>query len=141
MSGRIHLARGARRLGVIALAVVVAPVLTVTGAVAAPAEVNTKPTMVAGSDLATSSSLAPVRLPGDKAARTYTPAQLQSFERTGGDPAVLAYWTPERMKAAKPMDAPGDAVWVENTARAIATKTPTVSAKPHGPGVVPLCLI
>ena len=39
VSGRTHLARGARRLGVIALAVAVAPALTVTGAVAAPVTV------------------------------------------------------------------------------------------------------
>jgi len=130
MPGRTRITWGARRLGVIALAVAVAPVLSATGATAGPAEVETKPTRVAGSDLSTSSSLAPVQLPGDKTARTYSPAQLKAFERTGGDPDVLAYWTPERMKAAKPLDAPGDAVWVENTARAIASKTPTVVTKP-----------
>jgi hypothetical protein len=128
--GRTRIARGARRLGVIALAVAVAPVLTATGAAAGPASADIKPTRVAGSDLSTSGSLAPVQLPGDKAARTYSPAQLKTFERTGGDPAVLAYWTPERMKAAKPLDAPADAQWVENTARAVASKTPTVAAKP-----------
>lgn len=130
LSGRTRLARGARRLGVLALAAAVAPVLTATGAAAGPAEADTKPTRVAGSDLSTSSSPAPVRLPGDKTARSYSPAQLKSFERTGGDPAVLAYWTPERMKAAKPLDVPGDAQWVENTARAVASKTPTVAARP-----------
>lgn len=130
VSGRTRIARGARRLGVIALAVAVAPVLTANGAAAGPASADTKPTRVAGSDLSTSGSLAPVKLPGDKAARTYSPAQLKTFERTGGDPAVLAYWTPERMKAAKPLDAPGDAVWVDNTARAVASKTPAVAAKP-----------
>lgn len=100
------------------------------GLPAAPAQADIKPTLVAGSDLSTSGALAPVQLPGDKAPRTYSPAQLDSFERTGGDPAVLEYWTPERMKAAKPLDAPGDALWVENTARAVAVKMPTVAAQP-----------
>ncbi|KOX10466.1 hypothetical protein ADK66_09865 [Micromonospora sp. NRRL B-16802] len=80
--------------------------------------------------MSTSSAPAPVRLPGDKAVRNYTPTQLKSFERTGGDPEVLAYWTPERMKAAKSLDAPGDAEWVESKARAVASKTADVAAKP-----------
>lgn len=128
--GRTHIARGARFLGVIALAAAIVPVLTATGAAAGPTSADTEPPRVAGSDLSTSGSLAPVQLPGDNTARTYSPAQLETFERTGGDPAVLAYWTPERMKAAKPLDAPGDAQWVENTARAVASKTPGVATEP-----------
>ena len=131
VSERTRMARSAQRLGVIALAVAIAPVLSAVG----PAWADTEPTHVAGSDLSTSGSLAPVRLPGDKAARTYSPEQLRTFERTGGDPAVLAYWTPERMKAAKPLDAPGDAVWVDKTARAAAAKTPTVAAQPVAPTI------
>lgn len=127
-SGRKRIARGARRQGVIAL---VAASLFAAGATAGPAWADTKPTLAAGSDLGTSSSLAPVRLPGEKASRTYSSAQVKTFERTGGDPAVLDYWTPERMKAAKPLDVPGDAIWVANTARAVASKTPLVAAKPR----------
>ncbi|MEU4679095.1 hypothetical protein [Micromonospora sp. NPDC023737] len=130
VSGRTRTSRSNRRLGAIALAAAVAAILPATGTAAVPAWADTKPTRAAGSDLSTSSSLAPVQLPGDKAAHTYSPEQLKAFERTGGDPAVLAYWTQERMKAAKPLDAPGDAAWIENTARAVASKTPAVATKP-----------
>jgi V8-like Glu-specific endopeptidase len=126
--GRNRVLRAGRRLGVIAMAVAVAPVLIATGAQSAGAD--SRPSGVAGSDLSTSGALAPVRLPGDRAPRTYSPEQLRTFERTGGDPAVLAYWTPERMRAAKPLDAPGDARRVEDTARAVAGATPTVAARP-----------
>ena len=129
VSGKTRIARGARRLGVIALALAAAPVLITTGA-ATSASAETKPTHVAGSDLGTSGALAPVQLPGDKEARTYSAAELRSFERTGGDPAVLAFWTQERMDAAKPLDAPGDAQWIEDTARAAAAKTPAVATAP-----------
>jgi V8-like Glu-specific endopeptidase len=81
-------------------------------------------------DLSTSSAIAPVKLPGQKVARTYSPAEMKAHERTGGDPAVLAYWTPERMRAAKPLDMPGDAEFIDQTARAMVKKLPKVAAEP-----------
>src|SRR4051794_27520856 len=81
-------------------------------------------------DLSTSSSLAPVRLPGQKMVRSYTPSQIRSLDRTGGDPAVLSYWTDARMKAAKPLDMPGDARLVDRTARAVAQKRPESTTRP-----------
>lgn len=80
--------------------------------------------------LDTSSVIAPVQLPGQKAPRSYSPAEIRSHKLTGGDPAVLAYWTPKRMKAAKPLDMPGDAKFVDKTARAIASKAPKVATRP-----------
>jgi V8-like Glu-specific endopeptidase len=76
------------------------------------------------------SAMAPVKLPGQKVAHTYTPAEVRAFERTGGDPAVLAYWTPARMKAAKPLDMPGDAKVVDQTVRAVTRNLPEVVTKP-----------
>lgn len=78
----------------------------------------------------TSSVLAPVQLPGDARARQYSAAEVRAHERTGGDPAVLAYWTAERMKAAKPLDMPGDVEFVDQTARAVAKKLPEVAVQP-----------
>lgn len=129
-STTIRCPRGLRRLGAAALAAAVATIALLTAPAGAPAGANPSPALISGSDLSTSSAPAPVRLPGDKAVRNYTPAQLKSFERTGGDPEVLAYWTPERMKAARSLDAPGDAEWVENEARAVASKAAEVAAKP-----------
>ncbi|MFI5843108.1 trypsin-like serine peptidase [Catenuloplanes sp. NPDC051500] len=114
---------GTTRLGVAAAAAV----LFLTGTTAGPAQAAAP---AVGSDLSSSGAMAPVQLPGDKTVRTYTAADIRSFERTGGDPAVLAYWTAERMAAAKPLDVPGDAVWVANTARAVAAKTPAVATAP-----------
>lgn len=105
---------------------------TLPTAGATPAR-DTAPSPAAGTtDLSTSSALAPVRLPGQKSAHTYSLAQQRANERRGGDPAVLAYWTPERMKAAKPLDLPGDAKFVDRTARAIAKKLPRQATKPVG---------
>jgi len=89
-------------------------------------------------DLSTSSSLAPVRLPGQKGVRSDTPSQIRSFDRTGGDPAVLSYWTEARMKAAKPLDMPGDARMVDRTARAIAQKLPESTTSPVASSVAPV---
>ncbi|MGL5929388.1 MAG: trypsin-like serine peptidase [Dermatophilaceae bacterium] len=123
--------RPVRRWCAIAVAAAVAPLLAAVGGVpSAVAESRSSPAAAAApADLDTSSALAPVRLPGDQRARTYTPAQLRTFERTGGDPAVLAYWTPERMAKARPLDAPDDAKVVERTARALAKQAPE-SVKP-----------
>jgi len=71
-----------------------------------------------------------VKLPGQQVAHTYSPAEATAFERSGGDPAVLAYWTPKRMKAAKPLDMPGDATFVDRTARAVAEKLPATATQP-----------
>lgn len=77
----------------------------------------------------TASAIAPVRLPG-QGLRTYTDAEVRTFERTGGDPAVLRFWTKERMKAATPLDMPGDAQAVRETARAVARQLPGKAARP-----------
>lgn len=102
--------------------------------VAAPSASMANPTSpddpAPATDLNTSSAIAPVQLPGQKVARSYSAAEAKAFERTGGDPAVLAYWTPKRMAAAKPLDMPGDATFIDKTARAIADKRPDVAAKP-----------
>ncbi|MGL5860845.1 MAG: trypsin-like serine peptidase [Phycicoccus sp.] len=118
--------RPVRRWCAVAVAAVVAPLLTVVGSTPnAAADPGPAPGAAAApADAGTSSTLAPVRLPGEQRARTYTPAQLRAFERTGGDPAVLAYWTPERMAKATPLDAPDDAKVVERTARALAKQAP-----------------
>src|SRR5215218_9388213 len=113
-SSYIRCPRSLGRLGAVALAAAVATIASFTAPAGAAAGANPSPARIGGSDLSTSSAPAPVRLPGDKAVRNYTPTQLKSFERTGGDPAVLAYWTADRMAAAKPLDAPGDAEWVES---------------------------
>jgi V8-like Glu-specific endopeptidase len=43
---------------------------------------------------------------------------------------VLSYWTSERMREAKPLDLPGDARFVDQAARAVAKKLPTVRIQP-----------
>lgn len=118
-----------------AAAAVVTPALSATfvvggasGAAAAPQ--GQPPAAAPAEDLATTSTLAPVQLPGERGPRRYTPAQAKAHERNGGDPAVLAYWTPERMKAAKPLDMPGNAQFVSRAARAVAEKLPAEAARP-----------
>jgi V8-like Glu-specific endopeptidase len=97
-------------------------------ATAAPTEQGRDPAHAAASD--TSSVIAPVKLPGHKGPRTYSSAEVRAYERAGGDPAVLDYWTPKRMKAAKPLDMPGNAKVVEQTARAIAKGLPQLAVRP-----------
>lgn len=109
----------------VALAVVSVAPAVATAAPAAPSH-DAAPPKATG----TTSTIAPVKLPGQQFARTYSPAEVRANERTGGDPAVLAYWTPKRMKAAKPLDMPGDAKFVDQTARAIAKKLPGVATEP-----------
>jgi V8-like Glu-specific endopeptidase len=130
---RIRTTRLGRRWRAVAVAAVVAPALSATVAVApgaAAASESRSTTAARPADLGTSSAIAPVKLPSQKVARTYSPAEVNAHERTGGDPAVLAYWTPERMKAAKPLDMPGDAKFADQTARAIAKKLPKVAVRP-----------
>ncbi|MCW2805983.1 MAG: hypothetical protein JWN06_4200 [Propionibacteriaceae bacterium] len=112
-------------LPIVALAVVGTAAPAASMAAPAGPTHDATPASVSG----TTSVLAPVKLPGQKLARTYSPSEAKAFERTGGDPAVLAYWTPARMKAAKPLDMPGDAKVVDQTVRAIATKQPQVAAR------------
>jgi V8-like Glu-specific endopeptidase len=135
-SSTIRCPKSLRRLGAAGVAAVVATIASLTASAGTPAGASPSPDRISSSELGTSSAPAPVRLPGDKKARTYTPAQSKSFDRTGGDPAVLAFWTPARMKAAKPLDAPGDAEWVESEARAVAGKMAAVAAKP-ATGTIP----
>ncbi|MFL6063461.1 MAG: trypsin-like serine peptidase [Friedmanniella sp.] len=75
-------------------------------------------------DAGTVGAMAPVKLPGQQLARTYSAAEVSAFERTGGDPAVLAYWTPKRMAAAKPLNAPADAKAVHRAVQAVTRKLP-----------------
>lgn len=116
---------------IVALTTGLVATLPASSATAAP-EARSLPTARAAGD-STSSSLAPVKLPGQKMAHAYSPAQARAFERRGGDPAVLSYWTPQRMKAAKPLDMPGDATFVDRSARAVAKKLPAVATKPAKP--------
>ena len=66
------------------------------------------------------STVAPVLKPNGTSSRTYSTNEMQRVDAEGGDPAVLAYWTPERMAAAKPLDAPGDAALVKRMAQDLA---------------------
>lgn len=112
----------------------VAPALSASVAIgsapAAAADGDSRSAAVGGADLSTTSTIAPVKLPGQRSARAYSPTEVRAHERTGGDPAVLAYWTAERMKAARPLDMPGEARFVDRTARAIAKQLPTVATRP-----------
>lgn len=84
---------------------------------------------VVGEDRGTRSAIAPVTVSGldggRQSAHTYSAAEARALERTGGDPAVLAYWTASRMAAARPLDLPTDASYVERTARAMAREAAT----------------
>ncbi len=88
----------------------------------APAEAAkvaaTEAAVASGTDIV--SAVAPVLKANGTSARTYSTNEMQQVEAEGGDPAVLEYWTPERMAAAKPLDAPGDAALVQKMARDLA---------------------
>jgi V8-like Glu-specific endopeptidase len=133
-SHRITTVRAVRRWSATAVVVAVAPLLAIIGSAPSAAagsgpSATAAATAARSANLDTRSALAPVRLPGQRQARPYTPAQMRAFERTGGDPAVLAYWTPQRMAAATPLDAPDDAKVVERSVRALTRKAPQ-SVKP-----------
>jgi V8-like Glu-specific endopeptidase len=66
------------------------------------------------------SAVAPVLRPNGASSRTYSTKEMRQVDAEGGDPAVLAYWTPERMAKAKPLDAPGDRALVKKMARELA---------------------
>ncbi|MFC8798322.1 trypsin-like serine peptidase [Promicromonospora sp. NPDC057138] len=66
------------------------------------------------------STVAPVLKPNGTSSRTYSTNEMRQIETEGGDPAVLEYWTPERMAAAKPLDAPGDPALVKRMAQDLA---------------------
>jgi V8-like Glu-specific endopeptidase len=134
-SHKIHRTRLPGRWRALTAAAVLPPALLASAALgtapgAAAAEDGRSATATRASDLGTTSALAPVKLPGQRVARTYSSAQVRANERNGGDPRVLDYWTAERMRAAKPLDMPGDAKFVDQTARAIAKKLPKLMAKP-----------
>jgi len=75
-------------------------------------------------------AIAPVKLPGYKVARSYSAAEVGAYQRTGGDPAVLGYWTPKRMEAAKPLDAPTDAKAVNRALGVLTRKLPGLVTPP-----------
>jgi V8-like Glu-specific endopeptidase len=79
---------------------------------------TTKAAGTAGAEIV--STVAPVLKPNSDSARTYSADEMRQVDAEGGDPAVLEYWTPERMAAAKPLDAPGDAALVQKMARDLA---------------------
>ncbi|MDR7384123.1 trypsin-like serine peptidase [Promicromonospora iranensis] len=64
--------------------------------------------------------MAPVLKADGSSTRRYSAKELQRVDAAGGDPAVLEYWTPERMAAAKPLDAPGDSALVQRMAQDVA---------------------
>jgi V8-like Glu-specific endopeptidase len=66
------------------------------------------------------STVAPVLQANGASSRRYSAKEIQRVDAEGGDPAVLEYWTPERMAAAKPLDAPGDAALVKRMAQDVA---------------------
>ncbi|GAA1856418.1 hypothetical protein [Myceligenerans crystallogenes] len=74
----------------------------------------------AARDTAIDSTVAPVLRNGR--VHTYSARQMERVEAQGGDPEVLAYWTPERMAEAKPIDEPGDRELVGRQARALANQ-------------------
>jgi V8-like Glu-specific endopeptidase len=113
-------------LSLAAMAVVGA--MAPTSSMAAP-----NPDVPVAVDTSTTSSIAPVKLPGQKVARTYSSAEIKAHDRTGGDPAVLNYWTPKRMKQAKPLDAPGDKKIIDRAVRAAIKQLPTKATKPVAP--------
>ncbi|GAA4724397.1 Trypsin [Promicromonospora umidemergens] len=77
----------------------------------APADVADVP------DSGIASTVAPVLKGNGSTARTYSQQEVQRVEDQGGDPAVLDYWTPERMASATSLDEPGDRALVSRTAR------------------------
>ncbi len=124
MKSHINSRRG-RRLVALGAAVTVAGI---TGAGQASASESAPNDRVS---TATSASLAPVQLPGMRSAQTYSEAQARAYDKTGGDPRVLAYWTPARMKAAKPLDAPGDAAAIDKAVKSATEKLlPAASTAP-----------
>ncbi len=74
----------------------------------------------AAADAEIVSTVAPVLRPNGTSSRKYSTNEMQRVDAEGGDPAVLAYWTPERMAAAKPLDAPGDPALVKKMAQDLA---------------------
>ncbi|WP_051433157.1 trypsin-like serine peptidase [Promicromonospora kroppenstedtii] len=63
------------------------------------------------------SAVAPVLQGKGSKARTYSQQEVRRMDAEGGDPAVLDYWTPERMAAATSLDEPGDSKLVSKMAQ------------------------
>ncbi|HYP46929.1 MAG TPA: hypothetical protein VEQ66_17250 [Propionibacteriaceae bacterium] len=99
-----------------------------TSSMAAPS-----PDVPVAVDTSTTTSIAPVKLKGQKIARGYSSTQIKALDRTGGDPALLDHWTPKRMQQAKPLKAPGDAKVIDKAVRAAIKQLPEVADKPAAP--------
>lgn len=119
--------RVARTVGVLCATGALTMGLLATGSAVAAAPANVPVSTTA--DDGSASAVAAVSLPG-KGLRFYSQAETQRFEKSGGDPAVLAYWTPARMKAATPLDQPGDAQRVAQNVLALAKAKPATASRP-----------
>lgn len=113
-----------RKLRLATMATAVA--LTATVTVVPMAWGTTSAAPVAATDDDVVSTVAPVLKGNGVTARTYSAQEAQRVDAEGGDPAVLDYWTPERMAAATSLDDAGDRALVsqmaQNTARTMAAE-------------------
>jgi len=113
----------------VAVAATVACVPTAWGATGSAASTQAAGTTLAGAAQPVGgeivSTVAPVLQANGTSTRRYSTKEMQKVDAEGGDPAVLAYWTPERMAKAKPLDAPGDAKAVRLMAQDVAAELAT----------------
>lgn len=116
--GRIQRTRLAAMAAAVTVTATVICVPTAWGASDSGAPAEAAAVAATGTEIV--SAVAPVLKTDGASARTYSAKEMQQVEAEGGDPAVLAYWTPERMAAAKPLDAPGDPALVQKMAQNLA---------------------
>lgn len=123
---------GTQKLRLVTMATAVA--LTATVAVVPMAWGTTPAAPVASTDDDVVSTVAPIQKGNGATARTYSAQEAQRVDAEGGDPAVLDYWTPERMAAATSLDDVGDRALVaemaQNAARTMVAEAATASAAP-----------
>lgn len=109
---------GTRKLRLAAMATAATLTATVVGVPMAWGTTSAAPADVADvADSSIASTVAPVLKENGSTARTYSQQEMQRVDGEGGDPAVLDYWTPERMAAATSLDDAGDRALIARTAR------------------------
>ena len=126
---------GTRKLRLVTMAAAVAMTATVT--VVPMAWGTTAAAPVAATDDDVVSTVAPVLKGNGATARTYSSQETQRVDAQGGDPAVLDYWTSERMAAATSLDEAGDRALVsemaQNAARTMAAEASLAPADKTAP--------
>lgn len=88
------------------------------------------PSPSAGSSVAVP---APVQLDGRTAPHVYSQAESAQLNRQGGDPAVLNFWTPQRMATATPLDVGVSSAVANRSPAASATRPLQIGSRPTGP--------